>query len=265
MSRTLSLSTSSINPMVAETAFQAATQVGYDGIELMISPSRDIQNVNYIKDLIQKYSIPVTSIHAPTLLLCKFVWGVEPGGKLMRSVDFAEKVGASSVVVHPPFKNNPYSTQLFQHVRKVNDNTSVDVAVENMFPWMVRGREKEIYGPSWAETCENVDNLTFDFSHASLSRMDVMEFFHRYHHKVRIIHLTDGSTRNQHKHDIIKDEHLLPGKGHMPIREVYELLNKVGWQGETVLEINTRQNKKLQDKIPALTESLNFFHSVANS
>lgn len=264
MHRTLSLSTSSVQPLQAEPAFKAAQEFGYGGVELMISPNKDIQNADYVKNLIQKYSIPITSIHAPTLLLCKFVWGTEPGQKLSRSVEFAEEVGATSVVVHPPFKTSSYADKFFDNVKKLNDNSPVDVAVENMFPWAFKGHSREMYGPSWAETCEQVDNLTFDFSHASLSSMDVMEFFRNYHHKVRIIHLTDGSTRQKVKGDSIKDEHMLPGEGDMPIREVYELLNTHNWQGETVLEINTRKHRTYEAKKPAFKQSLQYFNEVAN-
>lgn len=264
MYRTLSLSTSSVQPLQAEAAFKAVQECGYGGVELMISPNKDIQNVNHVKDLIQKYSIPVTSIHAPTLLICKFVWGTEPGQKLSRSVEFAEEVGATSVVVHPPFKTSSYASRFLDNVKQLNDNSAVDIAVENMFPWMFKGHSKEMYGPSWAETCTTADNLTFDFSHASLSGMDVMKFFRNYHQKVRIIHLTDGSTRQKAKSDSIKDEHMLPGEGDMPIREVYELLNRNNWQGETVLEINTRKFRTYETKVPAFQASLKYFNEVAN-
>jgi len=262
MSRALHLSTSSVNPMKTETTFIAAAEAGYKGVELMISPSKETQNLNHIKDLIQKYSIPVTSIHAPTLLLCKFVWGTNPGRKLSKSVEFAEQVGATSVVVHPPFMTNPYAAKFLTNVKQLNDNSVVDVAVENMFPWAFKGHSKEMYGPSWDETISTADNLTFDFSHASLSGMDVMKFFTEYHHKVRVIHLTDGSSRTNSKADSIKDEHLIPGEGDMPIREVYELLNENNWSGDTVLEINTRQHSTLEQKLPALVSSMAFFNSI---
>jgi sugar phosphate isomerase/epimerase len=264
MTRSLSLSTSSVQPLQAEAAFRAASQLGYGGVELMIAPGKDIKDLDHIKNLIQKYQVPVTSVHAPTLLLCTFVWGMHPGQKLSRSVKFAEEVGATSVVVHPPFKRTSYSASFLEHVNKLNNDSVVDIAVENMFPWAVKNRSREMYGPSWEETCETVDNLTFDFSHASLSGMNVMEFFKKYHSKVRIIHLTDGKVRTNTQGDSIADEHLLPGQGDMPIREVYELLNEQNWKGETVLEINTRKQHGLEAKMPALQHSIDYFNHVAN-
>lgn len=264
MFRTLSLSTSSVNPLNAEAAFKAAATTGYKGIELMVSPNKSTQDAGHIQELIEKYSMPVTSVHAPTLLLCKFVWGTEPGNKLTRSVKFAEQLGATSVVVHPPFKNNPYSKKFLQHVKNLQEDTNVHIAVENMFPWGARGHNREIYGPSWEETCDIAEYLTFDFSHAALSGMNVLEFFKNYHEKTRIIHLADGSTRNQTKGDSIKDEHMLPGEGDMPIQEVYEFLNRNNWKGETVLELNTRKHRNLEGKMPMLQQSIDYYNNVAN-
>lgn len=260
----ISLSTSSVNPLNVGVAFETAQLLGYDGIELMVSPSRLTQDLNYVKSLMEDTGIPVTSVHAPTLLLCKFVWGTSPEGKLVRSVDFANKLGANTVVVHPPFKTNHYAEHFIDVANKLNRNNPTDVAIENMFPWVMKGREVEMYGPSWAETCERADNLTFDFSHAALSGMDVMAFFNKYWEKVRVIHFTDGSQRNKTKGDSIKDEHMLPGEGDMPLREVYTLLKDKGWKGETILEINTRKHRSIVDKLPALQQSLEYFHEIAN-
>lgn len=263
----ISLSTSSVNPLDVRVAFEAAKLVGYDGIELMVSPSKLTQDVDYVRSLVDETGIPVTSVHAPTLLLCKFVWGTAPEGKLVKSVDFANRIGANTVVVHPPFKTNEYAGRFIDVANKLTRDNKVDVAIENMFPWVMKGREVQVYGPSWEETCERSDQLTFDFSHAALSGMDIMTFFNKYWHKVRVIHFTDGSKRTRVKGvkgDAIKDEHMLPGKGDMPIREVYALLKEKGWNGETILEINTRKHRTMTNKLPDLTHSLEYFHEVAN-
>lgn len=257
--RMISLSTSSVNPLRAERAFQVAKHLGYEGIELMVSPSKETQNVDQIKALVDKYELPVTSVHAPTLLLCKFVWGMDPAGKLMKSVRHAERLGARSVVVHPPFKNSAYAKVFLDYVNRLQDMTDIKICVENMFPWV--GREQ--YGPSWEETCEKAPYLTFDFSHAALSGMNVMEFFNEWSHKVQVIHYTDGSTRDGHK-DSIKDEHKLPGEGDMPLQEVYEHLNRTDWAGETVLEIDTKHNPSMRQKLPALRHSIQHFNMVNN-
>ena len=260
----ISLSTSSVNPLNVNVAFEAAKLLGYDGIELMVSPNKLTQNLDYVKKMINETGIPVTSVHAPTLLLCKFVWGTNPEGKLVKSVDFANALGANTVVVHPPFKSNEYAGRFIEVANTLTRQNPVDVAIENMFPWVVKGREIQMYGPAWEETCEKSDHLTFDFSHAALSGMDIMSFFEKYHQKVRVIHFTDGSRRNKAKGDAIKDEHMLPGEGDMPLREVYALLKRKGWSGETILEINTHKHRTLRDKLPALQQSIDFFHEIAN-
>ena len=255
----LSLSTSTVHPLNAEATFIAAVRAGYSAVELMVTPSKDTQRPNHILNLIQKYSLPVTTVHAPTLLLCKLVWGMDPAKKLERSIQHAETIGARSVVVHPPFKNNPYASQFLNHVKQLQQETSVHICVENMFPWA----GKEFYGPSWEKTIDTVPYLTFDFSHAALSGMNILEFFTNYHSKVKVIHLTDGTTHRNNNH--VHDEHLLPGEGDMPITEVYNLLIRNNWSGDTVLEVNTRRYKTLAQKMYPLRKSINFFNETTDN
>ena len=48
--------------------------------------------------------MPVLAIHAPCLLLTQRVWSTDPWTKLLRAQAAAERVGAPTVVVHPPFR-----------------------------------------------------------------------------------------------------------------------------------------------------------------
>ena len=258
----LSISTSSVNAFDPEHTFSAASRLGYDGVEVMVSPGTKTQSVSALKSYIDKYQVPVASIHAPTLLLCKFVWGTSPAGKLKRSVEFAQEVGAGKVVVHPPVKWNSYAKTFLSYANSLEEETGVKVCVENMFPWKLRGREKEIYGPSWGDTVEQASSLTFDFSHAAASSMNVLEQVKANYEKIQIIHLCDGSSRKYVKGDAIMDEHLVPGRGDMPIRPVFEFLNSVGWDNDTTLEVNTRNCKTTEQRDSMLRESIDFFKAL---
>lgn len=234
----------------------------YDNMEVMVTPHKNSQNADYLKGLIDQHQIPIRSIHAPTLLLCQFVYGTEPVHKLKKTAELALAVGAKDVIVHPPFKANPYSKKFLKVIQNMEDETGLNFAVENMFPWAARGRTVEIYGPSYIEAAEKVNSLTLDFSHAAASGLDTLDFVKKYHHKLKVIHLTDGTTRERSKADPVLDEHLIPGDGDMPIREVYEFLRSVNWKGSTVLEINTRPQKTLSMKRYPLSHSMNFFETL---
>ena len=258
----LSLSSSSVNPLKVSASFVLAKRLGYDGVEVMVTPDKNSQTGSFIKALSDKHEIAVTSIHAPTLLACQFVWGTNPEYKLHKTVDLAKEVGATSIVVHPPFAKNPYAKRFLQVITDLEEDSGLNIAVENMFPWSARSKQFEIYGPSWEETTENVKSLTLDFSHAAAGGLDVIDVAKKHHAQIKVIHLCDGTVRSKLKGDPIIDEHLLPGQGQMPIKDVYAILKEVGWQGSTVLEVNTRSKKTILDKIEPLRTSLDFFRSL---
>lgn len=259
----LSTSTSSVDLLNPESAFRLASLVGLDGLEVMITPAKNSQSASYLKDLVQRYQKPITSIHAPTLLLCKFVWSTSAKAKLVRSAEFAQEIGAPKVVVHPPFKTSSYSHEFIETANRLENETGVKIAIENMFPWKARGKQVEIYGPSWDETVKEANSLTMDFSHAAASSIDILSYAKEHYKKLEVVHFCDGSDRNNSKGDAIMDEHLLPGQGDMPIREVYEFLYSKGWDGDTTIEINTRKLKTFDEKVETHVQVKEFFDSLA--
>ena len=90
--------------MKTEAAFEYAAELGYDGVELMVWGESVSQDIGAVAKLSRRYRMPVLSVHAPCLLISQRVWGANPIAKLDRSVQAAEKLGAQTVVVHPPFR-----------------------------------------------------------------------------------------------------------------------------------------------------------------
>lgn len=262
MTKRISLSTTSVKPLKIERSFQLAKEIGYTGVEVMITPEKNSHDIEYIKYLMDKYEIPVTSIHAPTLLACKYVWGTSNESKLIKSIEMAEAVGAKNIIIHPPVKYNAYANRFIGTINRLQKSTKVLLSVENMFPWQIRGHKIDMYAPTWDAICQSVDNLVFDFSHASLSGLDGVEFVKQYGSKLKVIHLTDGTLRAKSKGDAIFDEHLIPGEGSMPIQAVYDELVKQGWKGKTVLEINTTKLKTLEEKRIPLQKSFDFYQGL---
>ena len=135
----IGLSTSSTFPARLEKSFSIAQQAGYDGMEIMITNEKATQSKEIILELEQKYSLPVLSFHAPTLLLTHFVWGTDPQVKLHRTAELAAEIGAKTVVVHPPFAfQGEYADNFLTIVDTIAKDTGVIIAVENMFPWKLK-------------------------------------------------------------------------------------------------------------------------------
>src|SRR5690606_35619773 len=130
------LSTAAVYPQGAATAFEMARTLGYDGVELMVWTDPVSQDIDKVAELSQRYQLPVLSIHAPCLLITQRVWSPDPWVRLARSVEAAERLGASTVVVHPPFRwQRDYARGFVKGVAELEAESGVAVAVENMYPW----------------------------------------------------------------------------------------------------------------------------------
>ncbi len=219
------LSTTATYPESASVAFELAAKLGYDGVEVMVFTDPVTQEVEALRRLSDHYGVPILAIHAPCLLVTQRVWGTEPWAKLDRSRAAAEELGASTVVVHPPFRwQREYARNFVSGVARMAEATDVVFAVENMYPWKAVGREAEAYAPTWDPSDEDYANVTLDLSHTAVSGSDAAAMARGLGDRLAHLHLTDGSGSN-------RDEHLVPGRGSQPCAEVLELLARRQFSG----------------------------------
>ncbi|MGO2659575.1 MAG: sugar phosphate isomerase/epimerase family protein [Mycetocola reblochoni] len=251
------MSSSCVYPLGLERAFALAEDAGYDGIEVMVTNEDITRDAEAIRALSERHRMPVLSVHAPVLLLTHFVWGRDPAVKLRRSAELAAAIGAETVVVHPPFRwQRGYAQNFLTIVRETEQDSGVDIAVENMFPWAVRGRTMAAYSPGWSPEDMDCDHVTLDFSHASLSGLNSLELARRLGPRLQHIHLCDGS-RSQDENRVF-DEHLVPGHGAQPVAETLRFAVENGFAGHVVAEINTRGAKDDVERLMLLEETLQF-------
>ncbi|HTL41613.1 MAG TPA: sugar phosphate isomerase/epimerase [Pseudolysinimonas sp.] len=253
----IGMSTSCAFPLGLEAAFRLGRVAGYDGIEVMVTGDTATQTAASLNALTDKYSMPVLAIHAPVLLLTTNVWGRDQASKLLRSAELAAEVGARSVVVHPPFRwQGRYAARFEQIVREVHTATGVEICVENMFPWRIGGKHLQAYSPSPEPLDLDVDHMTLDFSHASLSGRDSLEMAMAMGDRLRHIHLCDG-TRSAHEGNMF-DEHLAPGRGTQPVAETLQYLAASGWEGQIVAEVVTHKVRDAKKKLALMIETVAF-------
>lgn len=254
MSIKIGMSASCVYPLKLEAGFRFAKAAHYDGLELMVTKEPATQSFETLSTMMDKYEMPILSVHAPVLLLTHFVWGRDPKIKLEKSAELAAQLGAETVVVHPPFRwQNSYAEEFLHIVRETSKIYNVKIAVENMFPWSVRNSSIEAYAPGPDPRVMDCDHVTLDFSHAALSGDDSYLLAEEYGDRLAHVHLCDGLSND----DISKifDEHLMPGKGNQPVAEVLKHLAATGWTGNIVAEINTRKAKTNSERLRMLKET----------
>nr|WP_234313781.1 sugar phosphate isomerase/epimerase [Streptomyces sp. NBRC 109706] len=246
------LSTASVYPENTAAAFEIAGRLGYDGVEVMVWTDPVSQDVEALRRLSDEHRMPVLAVHAPCLLVTQRVWSTDPWRKLTTARAAAERLGADTVVVHPPFRwQRAYARGFVDGIRRLHDESGVRFAVENMYPWRYRDREMLAYAPGWDPTEEDYPAFTLDVSHAATARGDALAMAELMGDRLAHVHMGDGSGSG-------KDEHLVPGRGAQPCGPVLERLAAGGYRGHVVAEINTRRAVSAREREADLAATLAF-------
>jgi sugar phosphate isomerase/epimerase len=255
----VALSTSSVYPERTPDAFEMAARLGYDGIEIMVYTDPVSQSGDALARLMDYHQVPVLAVHTPTLLLTQLVWGREPWGKLLRAKELAERLGAKTVVVHPPFRwQRDYVRGFEEGMNRIAQETDVTFAVENMFPLRAGAAEVSGYAPHWDPVQLDVPSVTLDLSHTAASGSDAMAMANEVGGRLAHIHLADGNGAAAGQPGLVPDEHLVPGRGRQPCAELLRGLAATGYQGVIVAEVNTRRAASRAERLADLAETLAF-------
>jgi sugar phosphate isomerase/epimerase len=247
------LSTASVFPERTTDAFDLAARLGYDGVEVMVTADPVSQDPEVLQRLADYHGVPVMAVHAPCLLITQRVWGREPWPKLVKAADVAEKLGASVVVVHPPFRwQREYAREFESGLARTQAETPVKFAVENLYPLRARGTEVAAYAPHWNPEELDCEHVTLDLSHTAVSDSDALEMAGDLGRRLAHVHLADGTRPG------LPDEHLVPGRGSQPCAQVLERLHGMGYPGMVVVEISTRRALSPEERYADLEESLAF-------
>ena len=249
----VALSTASVFPERVPDAFETAVRLGYDAIEVMVTADPVSQDAGVLARLSEYHQLPVVAVHAPNLLITQRVWGREAWGKLRKSQEMAQALGARVVVVHPPFRwQREYAREFEAGLTAMSQETGIAFAAENLYPLYRGGTEVTVYAPHWNPVELDVPYATLDVSHAAVSGSDVLEMASQLGGRLAHVHLGDGTKAG------LPDEHLVPGRGSQPCAELLGKLRASGYQGVVVLEVNTHRAADVEQRYADLAESLAF-------
>ncbi|GLU49211.1 hypothetical protein Nans01_35620 [Nocardiopsis ansamitocini] len=239
-------------PEKTPAAFEIAAKLGYDGVEVMVTTDPASQDIDMLRRLSDYHQIPILAVHSPCLIFTQRVWGRDPWHKLVKSKEMAEALGAETIVVHPAFKwQREYAKEFEQGVARMQDETDVKFAVENMYQVHMRGKKVVPYAPSWNPLDRDYPDVTLDLSHTAMSRSDAMDMARKLGDRLSHVHMADGIGGQN------IDEHLIPGRGRQPCAELLEHLAEIDYKGQIVLEVSTRKSDR-ETRLTELAEALAF-------
>ena len=249
----VALSTASVFPDRVADAFEIAARLGYDGLEVMVSADAVSQDVGALQRLADYHGVPVLALQAPCQLVTQRVWGYEPWGKLVRSQEAAQQLGAKVVVVHPPFRwQRDYARDFSAWLARMTEESDIVFAVENMYPLRAGGAEVAAYAPHWNPLFMDSPHVALDLSHTATSGSDAYAMAEELGDRLAHVHMADGSGLPN------RDEHLVPGRGTQPCAPLLEKLAADGYRGMVVLEVNTRRATTREARLADLSEALEF-------
>jgi sugar phosphate isomerase/epimerase len=214
--------------------FRLAAECGYRGMEVMVTKDPESQDPQRIRALAAEFGLTVDALHAPCLLLTRKVWGTDPIGKIDRSVEAAADAGIPVVVVHPPYRwQGAFRRWLVDELPHVEERTGVVVAVENMFPVRLAGRDVTLHANQDLEALAGMHHVVLDTSHAAVAKHDPIDVRRLFGERLRHVHLSDNAGKGW-------DSHLPPGDGVLDIDGFLEDLARSEYDGAVSLEVDLR-------------------------
>lgn len=221
-------STGSLYPFGLDRVYSMAAEASYDGVEIMMDERWDTHQAEYLNGLVEKYGIPIRALHPP---LFRGAWDLDPEETLVRVAQLASKVGSDVVVAHPPASGTrleAWSQSTLVEARK----EGVTVAVENMprdrAQGLIFGWDRQYcYRP---ESLLSLGAVTIDTSHLAASGVGILYALEILEGQVHHIHLSDSNLTG-------RDEHRVPGKGKLPLKEFLAALAQSDYPGVVSLEL----------------------------
>jgi sugar phosphate isomerase/epimerase len=204
------------------------SEVGYDGVEVMMDERWDTHQDAYLRGLAERHGVPILALHLP---LRRGAWGLGAEETLVRGARLASRMDVPVVVAHPPPPGRPLERWVAGPLREAREH-GVTVAVENMprsrAGAMFRVRRRSCYLP---EHLADVGGVALDTSHAGASRVDLLRAHSALTRQLRHVHLSDSNL------EVGRDEHRLPGKGKLPLKPLLAALAASGYTGAVSLEL----------------------------
>jgi len=250
------LSAGTLYTLSLEKIFEIGRDTGFDGIEIIIN--YDFQygsNVALIRDL--ERILPVSALHAPFLELDG--WGNKID-QLYRTVNLAAETDIPLVNFHPPawlaleLKFWRWFNRIKDFQQEVGQG-KVIITAENMPCVGSFNINPHVLG----HTRRMIDFmhernlfLTFDTAHMGSSKASFLGDFHLFYDsgQMRNIHFSDyGNGR----------EHLLPGRGVLPLTRFLNHLRNTGYDEVLTLELSPHEFAEEEELIKeSLAEILNY-------
>lgn len=243
----IAFSTGSLTGVPLPTTFNIGRRVGADGVELMLTSRIASRSPSHIRELEQRYELPVRSVH--TIMRLTDASPEQLASDIIQSAHFARSLLQCTVlVVHPPAVQSLHSTaankwlSAIESALDLTEDLSLQVTVENV------GRLSNDDPATFFDHPDRLLRLaqewqlgiTYDTSHAASRDWDIVEAGARFLPRLSNVHLSDYNQRSYRPglaNAFLRD-HQIPGEGVLPLDDFMGRLVTGGYDGLLTLELS---------------------------
>jgi len=244
----ITLHTESLNKYGLNRIFELAKKANYEGIEIGVNKNNyDTQNAEYIKNLSEKYKLPIVALHTPLKGSAKSVEHV---------IEMAVYLKCPVVIVSPPnFLDFKFTNWLKKEVPKLRKKKNIQIALAN-------APGKTLLGFLPAKSLNNITDLkkfgmvALDCSSTVSKKWDLIRIYE--HLKKLIVHV---HLSNVHRHK----EYSLPNEGILPLESLIRKLKTNDYKGAISLRVNPKElsagdDDKVVKTLKKVKEFINEFY-----
>jgi len=232
------LSTGSLYTYGLDRVFELAVQAGFDGVEVLIDIRFDTRQVAYLRRLMERYSLPILSMHAPFRPARLAGWPRTQPKSIAATAEVAAAVGAGIVVTHLPWwRDGDYARWLQQDLAAwQGGHPQTLVVVENMplkwVPWWPLF-PLELWHLNRLEQWGTFPHLLLDTTHLATKGLDPLAVYERLRERVAHVHLSNARRKGRRV-----QEHRRLEDGFLPLDALLRRLAQDGYAGIVVVELH---------------------------
>ncbi len=203
--------------------FDFVKKAGFDGLDLTIDPKNfDSQDESYLKELVEKYQVPVLSISTPVTGSAK---------KIESAIEMAKVLGTKVIIIQPPrifdFK---YANWLKNEIPKLRQKENISIALENAPSETFLGIIPE-HSMNNMMDLKKFKHVCLDTTRIATRKEDLIRVYKAL--KPYLVHVHLSNVKNGISYN-------LPQAGILPIESFLTKLKQDGFPGTISIKINSK-------------------------
>lgn len=249
----VALSTGSAYTYGLGRVFRMAAEAGYEGVEVIVDERWDTRQPAYLDRLVRETGVEVCSVHGPFPSQRIAGWPADEVGRVSEAIRLCEAVGARVLNLHLPERfrvatitargqrllvpigsTSPTMRRFAAWLttgglEEAQAATAVRIVVENMPVRRILGRRVHAHLFNQWASFHRFGAVCLDTTHLGTTGSDLLEVAARLGPRIMHVHLSDFDGRNQH---------LLPGRGNLPLEWFVQWLGRRRFAGAIVVELS---------------------------